>query len=100
MPRPTFRWTSSAYNTVMLNDQAITSDAIAFPVVEAGAIEIVNPADENRHIVTHGPGQFAGDIDLLTRRPVIVTGIARGPTRLLRVPGARLRELLNKAPQV
>ncbi|HSV15974.1 MAG TPA: FAD-dependent oxidoreductase, partial [Tepidisphaeraceae bacterium] len=68
-------------------------------VVESGGLEIVNPSDDNRHIVTHGPGQFAGDIDLLTRRPVIVTAIARGPTRLLRVPGARLRELLNKVPR-
>jgi thioredoxin reductase (NADPH) len=69
-------------------------------VVESGAIEIRNPADDNRHVVTHGPGQFAGDIDLLTRRPVIVNGIARGPTRLMRVPGPRLRELLNKVPQL
>jgi thioredoxin reductase (NADPH) len=69
-------------------------------VVESGGIEILNPSDENRHVVTHGPGQFAGDIDLLTRRPVIVTGIARGPTRLMRVPGARLRELLNKVPRL
>jgi thioredoxin reductase (NADPH) len=67
-------------------------------VVESGAIEILNPSDNNRHVVTHGPGQFAGDIDLLTRRPVIVTGIARGQTRLMRVPGTRLRELLNKVP--
>ena len=43
-------------------------------VVESGAIEILNPSNENRHVVTHGPGQFAGDIDLLTRRPVIVSG--------------------------
>ena len=69
-------------------------------IVESGAIEIINPSDEDRHVVTHGPGQFAGDIDLLTRRPVIVTGIARGPTRLLRVPGSRLREMLNKLPHV
>src|SRR5204862_7872784 len=69
-------------------------------VVESGAIEILNPADENRHVVTHGPRQFAGDIDLLTRRPVIVNAIARGPTRLMRVPGARLREMLNKLPHV
>jgi len=67
-------------------------------VVESGAIEIINPSDDNRHVVTHGPGHFAGDIDLLTRRPVIVTGIARGPTRLMRVPSPRLRELLNKIP--
>jgi len=68
-------------------------------VVDSGAIEILNPSD-NSHIVTHGPGQFAGDIDLLTRRPVIVTGVARGATRLMRVPGERLREMLNKVPHV
>jgi thioredoxin reductase (NADPH) len=69
-------------------------------VVDSGAIEIVNPSDENRHVVTHGPGQFAGDIDLLTRRPVIVTAIARGRTKLMRIPGPRLREMLNKIPHV
>jgi len=69
-------------------------------VVESGALEIVNPSDDNKHIVTHGPGQFAGDIDLLTRRPVIVTAIARGKTKLMRVTGERLREMLNKVPHV
>src|SRR2546428_12495216 len=69
-------------------------------VVESGAIEILNPSDDNRHVVTHGPGQLAGDIDLLTRRPVIVTGIARGRTRLMRVPGERLRELLTRVPRL
>src|SRR5687767_1167964 len=35
-------------------------------VVKSGAIDILNPTDGDRLIVTHGPGQFAGDIDLLT----------------------------------
>jgi thioredoxin reductase (NADPH) len=69
-------------------------------VVESGAIEILNPSDDNSHVTTHNVGEFAGDIDLLTRRPVIVTAIARGPTRLMRVPGARLRETLNKVPRL
>src|SRR5437868_6131935 len=69
-------------------------------VVESGEVEILNPSDGNRTVVTHGPGQFAGDIDLLTRRPVIVTAVARGRTHLLRVPGARLREILNKLPHL
>jgi thioredoxin reductase (NADPH) len=69
-------------------------------VIESGAVEILNPADGGRHVVTHGPGQFAGDIDLLTRRPVMVTGIARGETQLLRVPGEHLREVLNKLPHL
>ena len=69
-------------------------------VVESGEIEILNPADGNRLIVAHGPGQFSGDIDLLTRRPILVTGVARGQTDCLRVPGAHLREVLNKLPHV
>jgi len=69
-------------------------------VVESGGIEIINPSDGNKHVVTHGPRQFAGDIDLLTRRPVIVTGVARGATKLMRIPGPRLREMLNKVPHV
>jgi thioredoxin reductase (NADPH) len=69
-------------------------------VVESGAIEIINPSDNDRHVVTHRPGEFAGDIDLLTRRPVNVTGIARGPTHLMCIPGPRLREMLNKLPHV
>ncbi len=69
-------------------------------VVETGGIKILNPADENRHIVTHGPGQFAGDIDLLTHRPVIVTGVAFGQTQLLRVKATRLHEILSKVPHL
>jgi thioredoxin reductase (NADPH) len=67
-------------------------------VVESGGIAILNPAAGDQPIVIHGPGQFSGDIDLLTRRPVLVTGVARGQTQLLRVPGERLREVLNKLP--
>jgi thioredoxin reductase (NADPH) len=65
-------------------------------VIESGAVDILNPAADNSIIVTHGPRQFAGDIDLLTRRPVIVTGVAHGETTLLRVPGNRLREVLTR----
>jgi thioredoxin reductase (NADPH) len=67
-------------------------------VVESGQIEIQNPTDDHRVIAVHDPGQFSGDIDLLTGRPVIVTAVARGPTRVLRVPGGHLRALLNRVP--
>ena len=69
-------------------------------VVESGQIDILNPADGNRVIVTHEPGQFSGDIDLLTGRPVIVTGVARGKSRVWRVPGGHLRSLLNRVPSL
>src|ERR1700687_2044538 len=71
---------------------------IDFYVVESGQIDILHPTDGNRVIVTHEPGQFSGDIDLLTGRPVIVTAVARGKSRVWRVPGSQLRALLNRVP--
>ncbi len=67
-------------------------------VVESGQIEIQNPTDGDRVIAVHQAGHFAGDIDLLTGRPVIVSGVARGPTRILRVAHQKIRSLLNSIP--
>jgi len=69
-------------------------------VVESGLLDILNPTDGNRVIVTHDRGQFSGDIDLLTGRPVIVTAVARGPSRIWRLPGIHLRALLNRVPSL
>ena len=73
---------------------------VDFFAVESGGLEVLNPMDDDAHIVTHGPGQFVGDIDLLTRRPVIITVRADGPTTVVRVPGAKLRHLLNTVPKL
>ena len=69
-------------------------------IVESGGLEIQNPVDGNRTVVIHEAGEFAGDIDLLTGRPVIVTAVARGATRVLRVPHGELRGLLNRVPSI
>jgi thioredoxin reductase (NADPH) len=67
-------------------------------VVESGHIEIRNPSNGNRLIVTHDAGQFTGDIDVLTRRPVVVSAQAKGASRIMRVPYEQVRTLLNRAP--
>src|ERR1700685_2966916 len=67
-------------------------------VVESGLIDILNPTNDNQVIATHEPGQFSGDIDLLTGRPVIVTAVARGQSRVWGVPGSQLRGVLNRVP--
>jgi thioredoxin reductase (NADPH) len=69
-------------------------------IVESGHIEIQNPSNGHQVIVTHDPGQFSGDIDILTGRPVIVTGVARGQTRALCIPHSELRLLLNRVPSL
>jgi thioredoxin reductase (NADPH) len=73
---------------------------IDFYVVESGRIDILNPTDDNRVLVTHEAGQFSGDIDLLTGRPVIVTAVVRGKARVWRLPGSQLRALLNRVPSL
>jgi thioredoxin reductase (NADPH) len=73
---------------------------IDFCVVESGKLDIINPGDGNQVIVTHEPGQFSGDIDLLTGRPVNVTAVARGQSRIWRMPGSQLRALLNRVPSL
>ena len=86
-----------------LDGQVIFTQGTAelpFYVVESGWMRIINPMDGGRTVVEHGPGEFAGDIDLLTQRPVIVGAVARGPTRLLCVPNDKLRELLNTVPRL
>lgn len=69
-------------------------------VVLDGELRILNPSDDDREIARHGRGHFSGDIDLLTGRPAIVTGIACGRTRVLRVPSDKIRRLLNTIPRV
>jgi hypothetical protein len=47
-------------------------------VIETGSIDILNPMNENKLVVRHGPGEFVGDIDSLTRRPIIIDAVAHG----------------------
>jgi thioredoxin reductase (NADPH) len=74
-----------------------TADLI---VIKSGLLDIVNPSDNNKLVVTHEAGHFTGDIDLLTRRPIIISGIARGKIQVLRVPNAKLSEVLIKIPRI
>jgi len=65
-------------------------------VVVQGEVAILSGRD---HLVTvHRPGEFTGDVDLLSGRPVVVRGRARGATRVLELPSARLRELVQTDP--
>src|SRR5882672_5431869 len=62
-------------------------------VVVRGEIEILSGAD---HVVTvHKAGAFTGDVDLLSGRPVVVRARALGAARVLELPSARLRSIIQ-----
>jgi thioredoxin reductase (NADPH) len=65
-------------------------------VVLEGEVQIVGnagrPADAV--IATYGPGQFLGEIGLLTGQRAFLAAVARTAGRVLRVPAARVREVM------
>ena len=70
-----------------------------FYVIAAGEAEIVESSTgEPRHVVTHGQGEFTGDVDLLTGRPSVVSCTARAGCSAYRLTAAQLRQLLGEIP--
>jgi thioredoxin reductase (NADPH) len=67
-------------------------------VVLEGKITVLSGND---HFVTaHEPGQFSGDVALLSGRPVVVSGRATSETRVLELPADRLRALVQTDPEL
>lgn len=74
---------------------------VPFYVVASGSIAIVDESrDEPVTIVVHGPGEFAGDVSLLTDRPVVIAAYARGETRAYRVSQEDLRRVIQEMPDL
>ena len=72
-----------------------------FFVVKAGAVEVVEESSgQRRTIAVHEEREFTGDVDMLTRRPALVTAIARGPTVVYEITAEDLRRVLNEQPQL
>ncbi len=75
---------------------------VDFFVITAGAVEIVehDPAVGDRVFSTHGAGQFTGEMDLFNDREILVSGRAKGPATVLRVPRDHFQTMLTGEPDV
>ncbi len=72
-----------------------------FFVVKSGEVDIVDHSSgRDATIAIHEPGEFTGDVDMLTGRPVLVSTIARTPCEAYEISAAELRRILNELPQV
>ncbi len=70
-------------------------------VVEAGEIAIVDESgDESRTVVVHGPGEFTGDVSLMTDRPAAISAYARGACRAFCVGPGELRKVIQQIPDL
>jgi thioredoxin reductase (NADPH) len=74
---------------------------VPFYVVESGEIAIIDESgDEPKTVVVHGPREFAGDVSLLTDRPVAISAYARGATRAYCVSQGELRRVIQEIPDL
>jgi thioredoxin reductase (NADPH) len=70
---------------------------IRFFVVIEGAIEIVHPVDGREEpIIVHGPGEFTGEINMLSARRALVRARALGDGSIVVVDREHLRALVQR----
>ena len=65
-------------------------------LIISGEVEVRqhDRAGEDGHIVTHGPGNFMGELAQLSGRPFLVDAVALSDGRAVAIPAERLRALL------
>lgn len=72
-----------------------------FYIVVAGTVEIVDHSTgEPRTVARHGPREFTGDIDIMSRRLPVVSAVARGETDVLHVSSRDIRRIIGARPSL
>jgi hypothetical protein len=76
--------------------------SVDFFLVLSGEVEIFDTDEEDRPNVftVHGERQFTGELDLFNDRDILVSGRARGETRVVRVPRGDFRRLVMAEPDI
>ena len=72
-----------------------------FFVVKSGEVEITERSSGHRKTVTvHEPGEFTGDVDMLTGNPSLVSATAKGDVEVLEVSAEDLRRIVSEVPKL
>ena len=70
---------------------------VPFFVLLSGQMEIVQPAlDGERPVATHGPGEFTGEMTMISGQRCLVRGRVTEPGEFLELSGDALRSLVAK----
>jgi thioredoxin reductase (NADPH) len=72
------------------------AQVVPFFVVTAGRVEIVRPSGTTETLVAvHGPGQFTGEVNMLSGRPALVRARASEPGEAIELDHERLLALVQ-----
>ena len=70
-----------------------------FFVVERGAVEIVEHSiGKTRSVAFHERHAFGGDVSLVTGRPALVSGVARGDTEVFEIAAGDIKRIMGDRP--
>ncbi|HXJ22880.1 MAG TPA: FAD-dependent oxidoreductase [Polyangia bacterium] len=73
----------------------------SFFVIVEGQVEVVRPlAEGEAPVVVHGPGQFTGEINMLSERRSLVSARVIKDGELIEVDRERLRTLVQRDPEL
>jgi len=73
----------------------------AFFVILSGRVEIVDSSgDVPRRVTIHEPGEFTGDVDVLTGRVSLVGGLAMETCEVLELAAEQIRKVVGELPEI
>jgi thioredoxin reductase (NADPH) len=75
---------------------------VDFVLVLSGRVDIfdVDAHGDESVFMSHGPGQFTGELDLFNERQILVSARTGAETELVRVPHGDFRRLLTAEPDI
>src|SRR5208337_4149419 len=75
---------------------------VPFFVLLSCGLEIVQPTEsgERRVVVVHEPGEFTGEVNMLSNRRSLVRARVTVPGEVLRIPQEKLRSLIQTEPDL
>jgi len=70
-----------------------------FFVVERGTVEILeHSSGEPKRVAIHAVHEFGGDVSLVSGRPALVSGVARGETEVFEIAPEDIRRIMGERP--
>jgi thioredoxin reductase (NADPH) len=90
---------SASLRHAALGEVLFEADAsdVAFFILLSGTMEVVQPdMDGERPIANHGPGEFTGEMTMITGHRSLVRGRMTEPGDVLELSGSGLRELVAR----
>jgi thioredoxin reductase (NADPH) len=79
----------------------VGAEVVAFFVVTAGQIDVVQPSRSGETLITvHRPGQFTGDVSMLSGRRAVLRGRASEPGEVIELDREHLVALVQTDPEL